>query len=88
VVETPFGYHVIMLVEVTPAHRLSKAERLDALRAEILRVRGLRAKRALLEKLKADTKIDIASNQDALLGQIEVVPSAAGSTGDPSGGSE
>jgi hypothetical protein len=72
VVESEFGYHVILLLEVTPEKRLSKAERLEAMRPEILRVRALRRQRELMASLGKGTPVELATNADALLESVNV----------------
>jgi hypothetical protein len=69
VVESPFGFHVVMLLGIVAEKRVSAAERRIALRAEIMRVRGLRAQRALLERLSRERPIDVARNHAAILEQ-------------------
>jgi parvulin-like peptidyl-prolyl isomerase len=67
VFQTPFGFHVALLLERTPERKRSKAERLEGLKDEILVVRAKRAKRALLERLRADAGITLPTNVDAIL---------------------
>lgn len=66
------GFHVAMLLEITPARRLGREERLEALHDEILRVRGLRARRALLERLREGSPIERPMNVDALLSLVRI----------------
>ncbi len=70
VVRSSFGYHVIVLLEVTPANFVDEQQREEALRQRILSVRGKRSHRTLLEKLDASTKVELVPNHAALLGQI------------------
>lgn len=72
VVKSQFGYHVIVLLETTPANMATEAERRVALRDAIVEVRGKRQRRALLAKLEKATKIELAPNHEALLGQVRV----------------
>lgn len=66
------GFHVAMLLEVTPPRRLDRSARLDVLHDEILRVRALRERRALLEQLRARTPVDLPMNVDALLSRVRI----------------
>jgi peptidyl-prolyl cis-trans isomerase C len=72
VFETYAGYHVAMLLEVTPPKRLPRAERLARLRDEILRVRALRRRRSLLKRLREDRDVEMPTNLDALLYGVRV----------------
>lgn len=72
IVKSSFGYHVIVLLEVTPANMLSRDELEAVLGAEILKVRGTRRRRALLAELDAVTPAEIAANHAALLALIRV----------------
>ena len=66
------GYHVAMLLEITPARRLDPRARLEALRDEILRVRGLRQRRARVGELRKRTSVEQPLNVDALLSQVRI----------------
>ena len=72
VVKTKFGYHVIMLLEVTPARQLGREARLKELREELLRVRGVRAYQAQLKALRKKSPVTVVSNADALLTLVPV----------------
>ena len=72
VVETQFGYHVIMLLERTPAKRVPEAERRAALRDEILMLRGKRMHAALLEDAKQRIGVEVSRKSDALLAQVKI----------------
>lgn len=72
VVKTQFGYHVIVLLEKTPALVVNEATRRAALRDMIFEVRGKRHRRTLLAELEKKTKIELSPNHEALLGQIRV----------------
>ena len=80
VVQTSHGYHVIMLLGVVPEKRVPAEVRRRELSREILRVRGLRAQRALLERLAAERGVEIADNHAAILEQAlrpsETMPGA------------
>lgn len=69
IVESAFGFHVILLLGVIDEHRLSAAERRRFLTPDILRVRGLRAQRALLERLAAERTVEVVRNHAAILEQ-------------------
>lgn len=71
VVETQAGFHVIMLVEVTPGKHLTRDERIEKLGAEIRRVRAMRAQRTLLGEL-GTRRVEVAPNVPALLSQVVV----------------
>lgn len=66
------GFHVAMLLEVTPPRRLDRQARLEGLRDEILRVRALRERRALLEQLRERSPVERPMNVDALLSLVRV----------------
>ncbi len=66
------GFHTAMLLENTPDKRVGRAERLVALRDDILRNRARRARRALLERIAADTRVEVPVNADALLALVRV----------------
>ena len=61
-----------MLLEVTPPRRLDRQARLEGLRDEILRVRALRERRALLEQLRERSPVERPMNVDALLSLVRV----------------
>ena len=69
---TPFGFHVALLLEVTPERKPARSERLEGLKPEILQVRAKRAKRALLERLRGDNAVSLPTNVDAILAQVVV----------------
>ncbi len=72
VIETKFGFHVIVLLEVTPANLLDRAARAEALRERILTVRGKRFRRELLSRLEKETVPQLAANHEALLGMLDL----------------
>jgi peptidyl-prolyl cis-trans isomerase C len=72
IVETDFGYHVILLLETTPPTRLSAAERMKALEGDILRVRGKRRQRELVAALTESASVELAPNHEALLATVNV----------------
>jgi hypothetical protein len=67
VVETSFGYHVMLLLEVTPAKRLTNAQLLEELTPDILRRRGAKAEGALIEQRAQSSGVQVMSNSDALM---------------------
>jgi peptidyl-prolyl cis-trans isomerase C len=82
IVTSPYGFHVIMLLTTTPEKRLSEAERLEVLRDDILRMRGRRAQRELLEKLRGERPVEVESNAVSLMSEVrlrkEAKPEGAG----------
>jgi len=77
VVETPFGYDVIMLLEVTPEARLSASERLRATRDEIFRARASQMREQLVARLRAEGGVAATGNSDALMAAVDVSGRAA-----------
>jgi hypothetical protein len=59
VVETSFGYHVLLLTERLPAKRVAEAERRERLRAEVESFRARDAERQLLRAAQASTNVEI-----------------------------
>ncbi len=76
VARTPFGAHVIMLLERTPAHRVPEEERRVMLRDEILAERARAADSALRAELRRGRVI--AERADALLALVRVDPASDG----------
>lgn len=72
VVSSPFGMHVIMLLERTPEQRVPEAERRAKLHDEILRVRARGAAEQVLAG--ARSRASRASDADALLARVGVEP--------------
>ncbi len=72
VVQTQFGYHVMLLLERTAAKRVPRAERVEQLRAKIQVSRARQAQTALLEVLSGRAGVKIKPNADAVLGQLRV----------------
>jgi peptidyl-prolyl cis-trans isomerase C len=54
VVRSPFGYHVIQLIEIVPAHVLAPAERRTRLGAEVVSERARKQTEELLERLRRE----------------------------------
>jgi peptidyl-prolyl cis-trans isomerase C len=69
-VVSPFGAHVILLLERIPERRVPADERRRALREEVLIGRQRAAEKALLEKLRAPVQIDPAA--DSLLQSVPI----------------
>lgn len=74
VVESPFGYHVILLLERLPARQLPEAERRRVLSTDVWRSRAEHQHRALRRRLRETTAVDVVTNVDALLGLVSVEP--------------
>ena len=71
VVKSASGYHVIVLLEVTPAKMVPEAERRAKLADYIRTLRATRHRAKLLERLRATTRIELVPNHAALLAQIQ-----------------
>jgi hypothetical protein len=67
VVETAFGFHVIMALATIPERRLPEAERRATLRDEILRRRARNAEGRLLGRLAGQSGVEIATNAPSLM---------------------
>jgi peptidyl-prolyl cis-trans isomerase C len=72
VVTSPFGYHVIMLLERLPGRHATESERRAELRGDILIDRAKRAHRQLLSELRQRGHVERALNVDALLAQVKL----------------
>jgi peptidyl-prolyl cis-trans isomerase C len=68
--ETPFGVHVIMLLERLPGHVVPAEERRTLLREEVVAGRATALRDRLLEPLRAGLEIDRSA--DALLALVSV----------------
>lgn len=70
VVETPFGYHVLLLLERVPGSTVPREERRRMVRDEVMSMRA----RAEKEKLIGDLRSNVATNRDvdALLALVPV----------------
>jgi hypothetical protein len=74
-VRTPFGFHVIMLVDRLPASIWPLEARRERFASRIIHERTERALAALVERLRQTTPTDDdAANVDALLEQVKVAP--------------
>jgi hypothetical protein len=71
IVQTSFGYHVIMLLERLPGRHASQGELTAELHDGILADRARRAHQRLLSQQRARTHVELASNVDALLAQVK-----------------
>jgi hypothetical protein len=78
VVESPFGWHVIRLIERRPAKVVPAEERRVTFGSEILAERGHKALRALLDARRATTRIDIQPASEELMDQVARSPSPPG----------
>ena len=70
VVATEFGFHVLMLLERTPANTVPLAERKQLLRDEITTERAKRLKTELLARLAAETPTSIERSADTALSTV------------------
>jgi hypothetical protein len=78
-VESSFGYHIILLLEVTDAAKLSREERLALLHDRIAGHRAFRAKRGFIEEAKKQNTVNVMSNVEAVmhkvkLGEVQATP--------------
>ncbi len=84
VVKSSFGYHVVMLLEKTPAKRASRQECLALTRDEILRLRARRLRDDVLTSMSRARPVDVTTNADALMAQVRVSePSETGEATQP-----
>ena len=74
VVKTPFGYHVIFLVERYPAVEVPLAERRSRLEADVFTRRAKHELDALTARLRSQTAVVTERAADALTGLIPVAP--------------
>lgn len=72
VVSSPFGFHVILLLEIVPGRQPPERARNAELRPQIHEHRAQEARTELLDKLRAQTATSLASNVDALLEQVVI----------------
>jgi len=70
VVQSPYGYHVILLLERIAGTSVPREERRARVRDEIMTARAHRAKEDLLAKLRASASI--SKSTDALLAVVPV----------------
>jgi peptidyl-prolyl cis-trans isomerase C len=72
VVATEFGFHVMMLLERTPAQSVSLDERRRLLRSEILTERARQKRKELLASLKSSVETSIERSAETLLATVRV----------------
>jgi len=72
IVASPFGYHVIMLLERLPGRHATESELRTELHDAILLGRAKRAHQQLLAQLRQRIRVEPTSNVDALLAQVKV----------------
>jgi hypothetical protein len=72
IVVSPFGYHVIMLLERLPGRHATESELRTELRDGILLGRAKRAHQQMLVELRQRIHLERVSNVDALLAQVKV----------------
>lgn len=73
VTETEFGYHVMQLLERTPAKRMSLEQRRALLRDEIVATRAKDASASLLERLRKERAIEVERSASALMQSLQVL---------------
>jgi len=73
VVKSAFGYHVILLLEITPAKHVSRRECLELLEDGLLSQRGRQARAELVERLQQSQQAAIVTNADALMTHVRIV---------------
>ena len=72
IVVTEFGFHVMMLLERTPARTVPLAERKERVRGDIVTERAGRLQRELLQRIKSTVATSIERSADNLLVKIDV----------------
>jgi len=73
VIETEFGFHVMMLLEKTAEKRVPLEERRSVLKDEILATRARKATEALLEQARSERKVHIERSAYALIDGLQVL---------------
>jgi peptidyl-prolyl cis-trans isomerase C len=73
-VETPFGFHVILLEERLPELRVSIEERRQLLADEIVSRRAKRVLSELVSRLEAETPVEEARDAESLTAMVPVAP--------------
>ena len=71
IVQSSFGYHVIMLLERLPGRHASESELTAELHDGILADRARRAHKQLLAEQRQRIHVEVTSNVDALLAQVK-----------------
>ncbi len=72
VVETSFGYHVILLLERTPAHSIPLEQTRSAVTQDVIELRAKQAQDQLLQRLRGRSKVESARAALDIVGQIKV----------------
>ena len=72
VVKTPFGYHVILLVERYPEHRVSLEERRVILGPDVFARRAQVELKSLVNELKRAAPIEVSRSADDLTSRVPV----------------
>lgn len=70
VIETSYGFHVILLLERVPGFTMPREERRQKLRDEAITLRAVREKESLLARLRPSASI--SKNTDAILALVPV----------------
>lgn len=73
-VETKFGFHVILLVERLPEQRIGREEARRVLADDVFARRAGAARKALLERLEAGSPIAVSRNFEALTAELHLAP--------------
>lgn len=71
-IETPFGYHVVLLVERLPAMKLSLEERRQLVRDEVFSERAGQLERELVERLRRQSDVAVVRSWDSLTAEVRV----------------
>ena len=74
VVESSFGFHVILLEERLPEKRLAFERRRQLFQNEVISRRASRIERELLERLSAARRVEISRASDELTAKVQVRP--------------
>jgi hypothetical protein len=71
VVETPFGWHIIRLLRITPAHSMPWETRRRAFAEEVLARRAQEKHDQTIQQLKAHATIDISLSAEASMASVK-----------------
>jgi hypothetical protein len=71
-VKTAFGYHVILLVERFPEHRVSLEERRSLLAPEVRTRRAQTELKSLVSELRSRATIEVSRSADDLTSRVPV----------------
>jgi hypothetical protein len=74
VIESSFGFHVILLEERLPEKRLGFEERRAALSGDVITNRAQKLSQKALAGLRKGTAVEVARNSLELMGQVESLP--------------